>query len=127
MSWTEADLRQYVDALYELKRIEQKLVDGGLIFDHETVTCDPESGFDSFAAGRVQRLRTLYEPLNYEKFPDVFYSDGTLKMVRDDMDATPLGWYYHIGRNSSGGPYKTEREAREAHAKSLEFNQRHNL
>lgn len=125
MSWTEADLREYVAAIEALQRIEQKLVDGGLLFDHEMITCNLQ--FSAFAEDRIQHLRTLYEPLNYEKLPDVFYSDGTLKMVRDDMGPAPIGWYFHIGRQQNGGPYKTKEEAREAHSKAVEFYKRYGL
>lgn len=125
MSWTEADLREYVAAIEELQRIERKLVDGGLLFDDEMITCNSE--FGAWANGRILRLRTLYEPLNYEAWPEVYYNDGTMSNSRNEFGPSVAGWYWHIGRHMTGGAYATEAEAREQYDNAVRFNQRFSL
>jgi hypothetical protein len=109
MSWTQEDLIRYVTVLQDLQIIEKRLVDGGLLFAEEMITQNTE--FEKFAKGRIARLKTLYEPLNYESEPDVYYNDGTKASGRDEFGPAPAGWYWHVGRGAQGGPYKTQKEA----------------
>lgn len=61
MSVTREQLEKYRDVLLELPMVETAMVEGGLIFDTETLTYYSED----FLAGRIKRLQTLIESGRY--------------------------------------------------------------